>query len=223
MPELVLHCPHCDSERTGFTFGGSHPNVSVEHFPMLVVQRWNALFVCRHCNEGVAVRLVSASEHKLAHDDLARIKGDPTKGKFQVEVVYPGPANTEAPEHVPPGVSKDYVSAAKCLRRQEFTAAGMMFRRALERATLELADNRGAIRSLVLAKRIERLADEGVLEPTMKDLAHAIRLEGNEAAHEDELDGARARQLGEFAELFLLYAFTLPARIRRVRAKTSLE
>lgn len=47
-----------------------------------------------------------------------------------------------------------------------------------------------------------------------------IRLEGNEAAHEEEqFTQEKATPMKEFTELFLLYAFTLPARVAGARQK----
>ena len=55
----------------------------------------------------------------------------------------------------------------------------------------------------------------------MKDWAHAIRLDGNEATHEEDEDftADKAREMKDFTELFLIYAFTLPARIKASKQK----
>ncbi|MYE06687.1 MAG: DUF4145 domain-containing protein [Chloroflexi bacterium] len=138
--------------------------------------------------------------------------------------MYPRASNTEAPEHAPQGIAKDFEDASDCLRRRSLSAAGIMFRRVLERATLELAEDKEAMRSRKLFGRIETLADERILAPAMEDPARAIRLEGNEAAREDEeFDEPRAWQMAEFAELFLLYRFTLPERVKRARGEAAAD
>ena len=48
----------------------------------------------------------------------------------------------------------------------------------------------------------------------MKDWAHAVRLDGNDAVHEEQPFGEDdAKQLASFTEIFLLYAFTLPGML----------
>ena len=51
----------------------------------------------------------------------------------------------------------------------------------------------------------------------MKDWAHQIRLDGNDATHEEDKVFTKedAEQIREFTELFLIYAFTLPERVKR--------
>lgn len=108
------------------------------------------------------------------------------------------------------------------MHRRKFDSAGMMFRRVLERATIAIADDTDRMREKSLYGRIELLAAKGRLTSDMQELAHVIRLEGNDAAHEDEQFGeARTKQLAEFAELFLIYAFTLPERVKRTRGEAT--
>jgi hypothetical protein len=53
----------------------------------------------------------------------------------------------------------------------------------------------------------------------MKQWAHHIRLEGNDATHgPDEYSDQDAKDLHTFAELFLTYAFTLPEMLRKATA-----
>lgn len=56
----------------------------------------------------------------------------------------------------------------------------------------------------------------------MQEWAHAIRLDGNEAAHEEEpFDKETCEALKSFTELFLMYAFTLPGMLAERSAKKS--
>jgi hypothetical protein len=71
-----------------------------------------------------------------------------------------------------------------------------------------------------LFKRINKMVAAGQLTPAMGDWSHEIRLEGNDAVHDDEPeteDDARAAQ--KFAEAFLTYVYTLPEMVRANRAK----
>jgi len=97
------------------------------------------------------------------------------------------------------------------LKRKNWNSAGMMFRRTLELATRKLDES---LSGKTLAKRIDILGEKNLITPAMKDWAHAIRLDGNDAAHDDEdFDAQTATALQSFTETFLLYAFTMPAMV----------
>ena len=91
----------------------------------------------------------------------------------------------------------------------------MMFRRVLQRATSSLAPKGTDFRNMRLVARIDALEEKRSITPAMKAWAHNIRVEGNDATHEEdeEFSEQRARGMKDFTELFLIYAFTLPARI----------
>jgi hypothetical protein len=55
----------------------------------------------------------------------------------------------------------------------------------------------------------------------MKEWAQHIRLDANDATHEpEEFSEEDAKRLQVFAEMFLTYAFTLPAMLKRATGKT---
>jgi hypothetical protein len=100
-------------------------------------------------------------------------------------------------------------------RKGGANAAGAMFRRALELATREIDTSAPA--GINLKQRIERLPDN-IVTPAMKEWAQHIRLEGNDAVHgPDEYSEEDAKELHTFAELFLTYAFTLPAMLNQAK------
>lgn len=92
-----------------------------------------------------------------------------------------------------------------------------MFRKALDISTREL-DQQLANKNL--KPRIDALFNAGRLTSDLKDWAHQIRLDGNEGAHdEEELTPDQIRQLARFTELFLIYTFTLPAAVNRIKSE----
>ena len=171
----------------GFTFGGLHPDVWTERSLGGVRQIWNTLFVCRHCNEGVVVQFESTTPRGLSGATLINLHSDPRQDQFELVKVYPEAIENKAPEHTPTGIAQDFLEAVDSLRRKKFNSAAMMFRRVLERATLEIADDRESMEKKRLHKRIETLESLRKLTPAMKDLADVIRFGGNDAAHEDEV------------------------------------
>jgi len=106
----------------------------------------------------------------------------------------------------------------KAFGRQDWDAAGAMFRKALDTSLKNInPDGRGTI-----AARIDGLpADIGVT-PAMKQWAHEIRVLGNDATHEEEpFDMAECARLREFTEILLTYVFTMPGRLAERRAATA--
>ena len=204
---MVLDCPHCGSERMGFAFGG-------EMEVPRVTRTWNTLFMCRKCREGIVVKLYHRGETK--HPSLCT--GDPRDEKFEVTAIYPKRQPGVAPEYVPADIAGDFVEAVENLRRESFTSAGMMFRRVLEQATKRIAPD---LTATTLLGRIDALAERHEITPAMKDWAHVIRIVGNEATHDEVFDDTRAGQMHGFAELFLVYSFTLPERVKRMRDRAT--
>ena len=65
---------------------------------------------------------------------------------------------------------------------------------------------------------IEALAEKGSLTPDLKAWAHEVRLGGADAAHDlDPFKKEEAQELLDFAELYLTYVYTLPARLKERR------
>ena len=205
---MVLDCPRCNA-RVGFKFGCELPNKPTLEDPI-----WNTLFVCRICQIGVVVRLRGPVGAKPS-----ACQGDPCDKGFKVLTVHPKPQPLNIPDHLPEEIAHDYQEAADNLRRQAFTSAGMMCRKALQRATTALAPEGVDFHGVRLHQRIGQLAGRHLITPAMGDWAHLIRLEGNVATHDEEkpFDQAEADQIQAFTELFLIYAFTLPERVRRAR------
>ena len=214
MPEMVLNCPHCGSEKMGFEFGGQLHH-HIERLPVgTAVSSWNTFWMCRKCREGVVVKL-RASERDLP----SKCHGDPRDVGFRMIAMHPRTLKISAPEHVPDTIAHDYKEASDSLRRKNFTSAGLMFRKVLEQATLALVRDKDSLRKKRLLDRIDTLAEQHLLTPAKRDWAHIIRLEGNEAAHEEQFTRERATQMKEFTVLFLIYAFTLPTQVKEAQQK----
>jgi hypothetical protein len=92
-----------------------------------------------------------------------------------------------------------------------------MFRRAVELGVKKLVP--GATRSDKLADRIGKLPDD-YATPAMKEWAHQVRIDANEATHgEEDFSPEDAKRPQAFAEMFLTYAFTLPGMLKRAKGE----
>jgi len=148
-----------------------------------------------------------------------------------VTMVKSWPARKK-PKHfseVPEGVAKVYGRSQRLLTIKQdgevfYESASTSFRRTLELALKSL----GRTEKTLFAK-IKGMAKDGLIPESMESLATAIRLGGNEPTHDFPLPDDQAKEealaLSEFTELFLMYAFTLPARVaaRQARADARKE
>lgn len=92
-----------------------------------------------------------------------------------------------------------------------------MFRKTLDVATRALDPD---LKKFSLFHRIEKLAEDGMLTPAMRAWSHEIRLDGNDAVHDEKPETEDDATISQrFAEAFLTYAFTLPAMVKANRAK----
>ena len=182
---------------------------------------WNTFFVCPRCHQGVIVRVKRHADH---NQDPSSLDTDLVSA-FQILEVHPKLEQINPPDHVPLPIAQNYREAIDGLRRQNYTSAAFIFRKIIERATRDLAPEEAVedFRKMPLFQRINALADHRELTPAMRDWAHQIRLEGNEAVHAEDADEASAAQLQAFTEMFLIYAFTLPERVRQNRATAAEE
>ncbi len=71
-----------------------------------------------------------------------------------------------------------------------------------------------------LLSRIDKARDDGILTESMKNWAHRIRMNGNEAVHELEANQNEAEEFVSFLRLFLEVSFVLPKRISQAQLDT---
>jgi hypothetical protein len=145
------------------------------------------------------------------------MQGSVTAGSVgQIGQVYPSLMQPKVPDDVPDNIRSAFVSGLNNLKLSGgANAAAIMFRRSIELAAKKLRpDGKGDLK-----QRITDLSDD-LITPAMKDWAHHIRLDGNDATHdEEEFSKEDAATLHVFAEMFLTYAFTLPAMLKRATGK----
>jgi len=126
---------------------------------------------------------------------------------------WPKPHEPDVPEDVPDNVRVVYTEAEQAYMAHIYSAAAERYRKSLQLAMKEKGATKG-----YLINQIDKLHDEGILPSGMKDIAHAIRIIGNKAAHDEPLSEEdakkEAKDIREFAALFMTYLFTLPARIK---------
>jgi len=112
----------------------------------------------------------------------------PNQNQYVYVAHYPvGKPDETVAEEVPEHIRVDFQEAMRCQFVKAYNATAEMCRRALEATCIDL----GAPKKLkVLEDKIDWLADQLIITPHMKNVAHKIRLGGNRGAHPPE-DGPK--------------------------------
>ena len=185
-------CPHCGTKKVAFYYQSSFNNQN----PMYITSFWR----CGNCGRGVCIESLGINFH--SQNPIVNLMN-----------MYPNSATFDAPEHTPENIAGDYKTAKKNLLGNEYKAASIMARTALEAAVKEF-DARG----VNLKQKIDNLAEQHVITQSLAEWAHEIRDIGNDAAHESSpISQADAEQAVYFAEMLFTYLFTLPGMIEERR------
>ena len=220
-------CPHCGAASVGMTavWDCRRPTKKLAPMglrPAATVHVYDVLALCGACHAGVVLVIYGTVDAAGASPRSADSMGVSNWGKhpdqYRVAAMYPASYSPTAPSHTPEPIAQDFIDGLRSMQHGIFTGAGVLFRKALQRATTVVAKREGVQfkANATLQRRILELANQHHLTPAMSDLAGVIRLDGNAAAHDEneEFDAEKAEQMREFVELFLAYAFTLPERVK---------
>lgn len=122
---------------------------------------------------------------------------------------------------VPAGIARDADEAHQCDSIGASRAAVVMARRAVQ----ALAIDNGAKPNARLVNQVDELATKGTITESMRQVAHAVRLSGNDGAHPDDdpdlddLDDDEVRDVLAFLDSLLEHVYQTPAKVDRIHAK----
>lgn len=160
---------------------------------------------CGNC-KGYVMVLWSAEEHGSlsAYHDFRVLPWPLTLSRY--------------PEHWPEQVGRFWLQAKKNLKDENWDAAALMARSALQ---IALRNNQA--QGKTLKQEIEDLAAKGVLPSIMKEWSEQVRELGNESAHpqpgQPPTDPRDANDIVKFVDFLLEYLYTLPHRIKEYRER----
>lgn len=136
--------------------------------------------------------------------------------------LYPA-QDTRVNPALPKAIRDAYAEALACFKAKAYTAAALMCRKTLEGVCTEHGVGG---RPLVAALRDMR--DKGIIEARLFEWADALRIAGNEAAHDVTVTVSKedAADMIQFANALLEYVFTFRDRFeefkkRREKSKAS--
>lgn len=217
---LVATCPHC-RVRHGFGFVNAYTYVTARSGNLVFDAM---LFQCNGCAMPTVLTVARPDGFAVSWSQGRSFTSNYNENPYRVISISPEePKPGEAPEFTPDNIAKIFDQACRALSTNDFDAAGMVFRKAIDVATKKLL--RDAVPTDLDARlrdsfrdRIKWLKSKGVLTDQIADWATIVRLEGNDAAHEEEpYNKEDAEQLHRFTEVFLHYVFTMPGLVQKYR------
>lgn len=213
MAVMVMTCPHCGADNMTF-------NVQTDVAHKLFSRQRSALAFCAKCDMPVVVkaRLREVPNVHFSGWTLYGEDGDLREiAHLELEGIWPALPAIDAPQHLPEKVARAYIEAATARRVQLWNAACSSYRRCLELTLKQFAPD---VTAPTLVKRIDKLAGDHRITPDLKDWAHELRLDGNEAVHGDEEATEEITdQMHHLTYFLLTYLYTLPKQVEEARTR----
>jgi hypothetical protein len=132
-------------------------------------------------------------------------------------VIYPAADNRINPR-LPNPIKTAYKEAISCFEAKAYTATAIMCRKTLEGICAE-----HGVKGNNLVANLKELKDKGIIENRLYDWADALRISGNEAAHDVKvtISPEDARDILEFTHALLEYIFTFRDRFEQFKQRRS--
>jgi hypothetical protein len=130
-------------------------------------------------------------------------------------MLYP-PEDNRVNPNLPALLKSAYAEAISCYKVKAYTATAIMCRKTLEGICAEhgIKDNN-------LVRSLKALKDKGIIENRLYEWADALRISGNEAAHDVAvtISPEDARDILEFTNALLEYLFTFRDRFEHFKQR----
>lgn len=198
---IQLDCPHvgCRTRNTAFQTLYVKPNTGQNSFGQMFA-------VCQVCNGGIVMAILSRTNRV---QDTVGLDHGQFFDQIKLVEMFPKPAESEAPKHLPSNVEKVFLEACDNLNDGRLTSAAGMLRSTLDRMVRDVDPGGNG----TLYKRIEALQESQGLPQPLIDLMHQVRFLGNEIHDEDDPDQVDVDRGKQFAKLILTYVYELPGDI----------
>jgi hypothetical protein len=149
---------------------------------------------------------------------FGRREGTGGHGLYDYKVL-PWPLDAEPSENWPDGMKRFWIQAYDSLNNENWDAANVMARSALQFVVREKN-----CKGRNLKEQVNDLVAQGVLHPLMKDWADEVRLLANESAHPDapvpsDVTPQDSKDVLNFLDLLLFYLYDLPKQIEGYRQR----
>lgn len=240
---LVYNCSFCGSQKIRFDV----LYTIRRHIRMYGTSDqlyWQAFSQCSHCKNSsifILVPNVSAIREEVkfpfegfieSKDDLCQIESTNINDHFKINRVLITPFRNQiiCPLYVPDHIKNIFNEATKCLSFNCFIASGSMFRLCLDLVTKDLLktwleenqtseEQPNKEQRNKLANRIDFLIAQDKIPKRLKELAHCIRHDGNDSAHDGTTGEDEALDCLDFTEALLTEIYTLPEQIKEAEKR----
>lgn len=193
MATRVFVCPHCEQQALGevcaqAVWNGTSPRTG----EFLDIPLEYSLVQCQECGN-ISLELRGNSGEGFAADSPS--------------ILYP--AQRSLSTEIPNSLRREFEEAQACFDAKAYKAAVVMVRSVLEGAC---QDN--GVEAWPLVKGLERMRESGLIDGTISEWAHALRILGNEGAHFTGKQVSRndAEDSLAFAEALLDHIYVLRKR-----------
>lgn len=193
-------CPHC---HTKCSFFGEGIGDSI-------------VLWCNGCSKGVYFRLKNYDLPK-EYEQTIIIDANKIDGHYPRRVIAVDPS-------IPKDIADDYSEATRCIDVKASKATVTQCRRTIQNTCVL----KGANPKVDLIYQIDELESKKIINPGLKDIAHAIRMIGNWGAHPQkdplkEVTFDDALEILKFTSEFLDEVFIRPARLKALKIKKGLK
>ncbi len=149
------------------------------------------------------------------HSPFLVLQVDFGGGLETAQRLYP-PLESGLDATIPPAIRAAFQEARTCLRAKAHTAAAIMCRKTLEAVAAEVG-----VSTRNLASALTAMRDKGLIETRLYQWADALRVSGNEAAHDVNIvvSPQDARDIVDFTSALLEYVFTFQRRFDEFTAR----
>ena len=191
---MQVHCKECNRNVDGQVHGSYFYHDAADGPPRKIT-----LLNCPRCQHAVVTEEI---EHW--HDMWSAPK-----------TLYP-PEISGLSEEIPEVLRKSFNEAASCFNARNLNASAIMCRRTLEGLCAQLG-----IKKRNLAESLKSLAEEGFVEGSIAEWADALRIVGNEAAHDvtHNVTSLDAQNLLEFTEALLDYVYVFKKKFEEFKKR----
>ncbi|MBI4135125.1 DUF4145 domain-containing protein [Candidatus Uhrbacteria bacterium] len=195
---LLVHCEQCEAIVDAAAIG----DYSIYQEPMDAPGRY-VFLKCKKCYSPILV-----FQEINWTDDGPEEWDSPT-------IIYPNNERNLGLS-VPETIRRAYSEAAACFRAKAFTACAVMCRKVLEGVcSAHNAEGKN------LSKKLDWLNEKGLIDDRLSEWATALRMLGNEAAHDVEVtfDRRDAEDALDFSEALNEYLFTFRDRFEAFKKR----
>jgi hypothetical protein len=190
---------------------------------------------CKKCQALVNAEYIAGYPYHWAEEDDPSLNGIP--GEYQLwkcpscqkpflldtdeffgsVVMYP-PEDNRVNPRLPAPLKSAYTEAVSCFKSKAYTATAIMCRKTLEGICVE-----HGTKGHNLVANLKELKDKGVIESRLFEWADALRISGNEAAHDVTVTTSAedARDILEFTNALLEYVFTFRDKFEEFKTRRS--